>query len=69
MEAQTDVRSLRDSDRVIAEAGDNFGLGSGMLDERRADEHRVERSDSERRDRDVGLERLDLAPVAVAPDA
>ncbi len=68
VEAQTDVGSLHDRDRVIVEAGDNLNLGTGMLDERSPDEDRVERSDAQGLDRHVGLEGLDLPPVAVAPD-
>ena len=69
VKAEADVRSLRDGHRVVAETGDNLGIGAGRLDERRPDEHRAERSDSERRDPDVRLERLHLTPVAIAPDA
>jgi len=49
--------------------GDNLGIGAGLLDERRPDEHRAEWRHPERCDRDVRLERLHLTSVAVASDA
>ena len=56
VEAETEVRSLGDGHRVVAEGGNNLGIRTGVLDERRADEHRAKRRDAERRHGNVRLE-------------
>src|SRR5580693_5973787 len=69
METETEMGTLRDGHCVIAKAGDNFDAIPGALDARRADEHGAERSHTELCDWKVGFEGVDLATVAIAPDA
>src|SRR2546423_14959528 len=52
--------------RIIADASHHVDRGADPLDSRRPDEHRVE-GVVETIDREIGLERIDLSTVGVAP--
>src|SRR5438477_3991648 len=52
--------------RIIADASHHVDRGTDPLDSRRPDEHRVE-GVVETIDREIGLERIDLSTVGIAP--
>jgi len=66
MEGQGEVRTLSDHDGITVALRDHHG--SGADDSRRPDEDGAKRRRSDRRDRDVLLEGLDLASIPVAFD-
>ena len=61
------IGALAAEHRMALDGSLDDDTGSRALDDRRADEHRVERSAVDPVDVEVGLERVALTPVAVAP--